>query len=189
MLSYIRHRNRGEFTIDCRDLKYLVLQEAVQNGLQRYVSKKLDEHPILPPNTQSDLLHCALLPAHGRPVSSAPRLRMLALLLEKGCDPNASCGEETAWTSFLEDECTLVQSGNSSESNDVFLMIKDLLEHGADDIANCSLGTGLFPIPEVSIVVSIFWVSVSILVSLKKYRYLNDIISISNKIFKFIKSF
>jgi hypothetical protein len=127
-----------------RDPGYLVLEEAVQNGFHRYVSKKLGERPSLPVIQQAELLHCALFPAASCPVS-VPRLPMVVLLLEKGCGyhgPNGGLhypvGDKTPWIAFLEAEYESLQKGRSLE--DALPIIKDMLSHGADLNANCNLG-------------------------------------------------
>jgi hypothetical protein len=125
------------------DPGYLVLEEAVQNGFHRYVSKKLDERPSLPVTQQAELLYCALFPDASRLVS-VPRLPMVVLLLEKGCGyhgPNGSLREpvsdKTPWIAFLEIEYENLQTGRSLE--DALPIIKDMLTHGADLNADCFL--------------------------------------------------
>ena len=132
------------------DPGYLVLKEAVQNGFHRYVSKKLDERLSLPVIQQAELLYCALFPVASRPIL-VPRLPMVVLLLEKGCGyhgPNGSYSPsggliyaeigKTPWIAFLETEYENLQKGRSLE--DALPIIKDMLSHGADLEANCSLG-------------------------------------------------
>jgi hypothetical protein len=135
---------RGILPISSGDPGYLVLEEAVQNGFHRYVSKKLGERPSLPVIQQSGLLCGALFPDVFRPVS-VPRLPMVVLLLEKGCGrhgPNGDLhdpvGDKTPWITFLEEEYESLQKGRSLE--DALPIIKDMLSHGADLNANCNLG-------------------------------------------------
>jgi hypothetical protein len=125
------------------DAGYFVLEAAVQNGFHHYVSKKLDERPSLRVIEQASLLRCALFPVASRPVS-VPRLPMVVLLLEKGCGyhgPNGGLrdagSDKTPWITFLETEYENLQTGTSLE--DVLPIIKDMLSHGADLEANCSL--------------------------------------------------
>ena len=131
-------------------LSFLVLEVAVQNGFHRYVSKKLDERPSLPVIEQAELLYSALFPVASRPIL-VPRLPMVVLLLEKGCGyhgPNGSYSPsggliyaeigKTPWIAFLETEYENLQKGRSLE--DALPIIKDMLSHGADLEANCSLG-------------------------------------------------
>jgi hypothetical protein len=132
-----------------REPSYLVLEEAVQNGFHRYVSKKLDEWPTIPVIQQAELLHCALFPVASRPFT-VPRLPMVVLLLEKGCGcygPNSGlfgpAGDKTPWIAFLEAEhedlrAAELRAGESNE--DALPIIKDMLSHGADLNANCFLG-------------------------------------------------
>ena len=131
-----RHKHRCHSDEYCRNVKHLVLREAVQYGLQRYISKKVDHQLSLPPIIEGHLLLDALVPIDKS--LSAHQIEMVELLLKKGCDPNATLGDETPWTLFLKWQIRTRMSDNISEY--AVAIIKNMLEHGADVNANCSLG-------------------------------------------------
>ncbi|KAE9367360.1 hypothetical protein N431DRAFT_415963 [Stipitochalara longipes BDJ] len=118
-----------------------VLEEAAQRGLQRYVSTKLNEPPGLISEMQSNLLLAALLPSH---LSSRKNLDhwwlpIVSMLLRAGLDPNSQIFYGTSpfsgasvWTAFLAD-----QDVGTKEQKNIFPIIKELLEHGADSKAVC----------------------------------------------------
>jgi len=131
-----RQNNRSYTNEGCRNAKYLVLHEAVQYGLKRYISQELDKQPGLLPKIKHSLLLDALLPVDRS--LSAHQVEMVKLLLEKGCDPNIAFGSETPWTLFLKWQIRTRMSDNISEY--AVVIIKNMLEHGADVNANCYLG-------------------------------------------------
>jgi hypothetical protein len=124
-----------------------VLEEAVQIGLERYVSLKLDQHRINS-GTQSTLLLTALLPTI-RQSNPDPRLKIVPLLLKKGFDPNGHAlqatvpgRQTTVWTSYLKNEYALLKANENINFDDNNSIIKELLSHGADADASWPL-TGM----------------------------------------------
>jgi hypothetical protein len=121
-----------------------VLEEAVQIGLKRYISLKLDQRSMNP-ETKSTLLLSALLPTirHSNP---DPRLKIVPLLLEAGFDPNGHAfratvpdRQMTVWTSYLKNEYKLSKANENASFDDNNSIIKELLKHGADPHASWPL--------------------------------------------------
>jgi hypothetical protein len=113
-----------------------VLDTAVQIGLHRYVSVKLDRHS-LSTSRQANLLLTALVLAKER-TNKIPPTQMVSLLLQRGFDPNLpfnqEIGQTTVWKFFL-----LKQREHRNIDN-VFHLTTDLLMHGAD--VNASFDRG-----------------------------------------------
>jgi hypothetical protein len=112
-----------------------VLDAAVQIGLHRYVSVKLERHS-LSTSRQTNLLLNALASAT-EGIIKFNSIQMVSLLLQRGFDPNLPFNQEigrvnpTVWTFFLE------KQWENQTLDNFFHVTKDLLMHGAD--ANASL--------------------------------------------------
>ena len=121
--------NRGGHEPNYSDGDLSVLDKAVQIGLHRYVSVKLDLHS-LSTSRQTTLLLTALESAQKRTNKICPT-QMVSLLLQRGFDPNLPYNREgwrndTVWNIFLRK-----QRGNPNFDT-LFHLTKDLLMHGAD---------------------------------------------------------
>ena len=115
-----------------------VLDAAVQIGLHRYVSVKLDLHS-LSTSRQTNLLLTALESAQER-TNKIPPTQMVSLLLQRGFDPNQPFNQEighmnpTVWKKFMEKEW------DRRNIDNFFHVTKVLLMHGADVNASLSIG-------------------------------------------------
>jgi hypothetical protein len=114
-----------------------VLDTAVQIGLHRYVSVKLERHS-LSTSRQANLLFTALVSAM-EGTNRIPPMQMVSLLLQRGFDPNQPFNQEighmnpTVWKKFMEKEW------DRRNIDNFFHVTKVLLMHGADVNASLSI--------------------------------------------------